>query len=61
VANVSIHNIAKPGTLHSDQRSLMADPPDHTRPPPSRLSPPSENIPTDVEGIKIIRKEKKTG
>jgi len=41
VAHVSIHQIAEPATIHSDQPSLIADPPDHT-------PPPSENIPMSL-------------
>jgi len=36
--NVSVHQIAEPAILHSDQPSLIADPPDHT---PPRLTPNS--------------------
>ena len=34
MANVSIYRIAEPATIHSDKPSLIADPPDHTPPPP---------------------------
>jgi len=47
VANVSIHQIAEPATIHSDQPSLISDPPNHT-------PPHSENIPTVVEVIAVI-------
>jgi len=40
VTNVSIHQIAEPDILHSDQPSLIADPPDHTPPRPTPNSPP---------------------
>jgi len=47
VVHVSIHQIAEPATIHLDQPSLIADPPDHA---PS----PSENIPIVVGVIKDI-------
>ena len=40
VTNVSVHQIAEPAILHSDQPSLIADPPDHTPPRPTPNSPP---------------------
>jgi len=54
VAFVSINQIAEPATVHSDQPFLIADPPDHTPPPPLPPPAPFENIPTEVEGIKVI-------
>jgi len=59
VAFVSINQIAEPATLHSDQTFLFAEPPVHILPPPpSAPSFPFGNIPTDVEGNKVILKEK---
>jgi len=40
VTKVSVHQIAEPAILHSDQPSLIADPPDHTPPRPTSNSPP---------------------
>jgi len=39
VTNVSVHQLAEPAILHSDQHSLIADPPDHTPPRPTPNSP----------------------
>jgi len=40
VTNVSVHQIAEPAILHSDQPSLIADPSDHTPPRPTPNSAP---------------------
>jgi len=55
VTNVSVHQIAEPAILFSDQPSLIVGPPDHTPPRPTPNSPPPfENIPTDIERTKVI-------